>query len=151
MRNNSRRVGPRQFPKSQSDQRTPPRHPPSAEKPVERLPRTHYLRQWRKYRGLTLEEAAECAGTTAGNLSNIERGRYGWSLNLLDSLSRVYQCFPEDLTMINPDNGNHISMWGMWHSASADQQQVITQITAGYLRRPGLIRDLNGTHNGKEE
>src|SRR5262245_58290340 len=41
--------------------------------------RRHYIREWRKFRGLTLEQVAQRAGMSAGNLSQLERGAQGYS------------------------------------------------------------------------
>lgn len=44
-----------------------------------RTRRPTFFKEWRKKRGMTLEQAAEEAGMTAGNLSAMERGAQGYT------------------------------------------------------------------------
>ena len=63
----------------------------------EPLRRRTFLKDWRKHRNLTLEVAAERAGMTAGNLSQLERGTQGYSQTGLEALAEVYDCDPGQL------------------------------------------------------
>jgi transcriptional regulator with XRE-family HTH domain len=51
----------------------------------------HFLRQWRKFRGYTLEQAAERVGMTHQNLGKIERGKVPYNEMLLDLLADIYR------------------------------------------------------------
>ncbi|HPN15362.1 MAG TPA: helix-turn-helix transcriptional regulator [bacterium] len=48
------------------------------------------LAGYRQEAGLTLREAAEKAGVTFANLSNIERGRYSVGLDVLTRIAIIY-------------------------------------------------------------
>ena len=48
------------------------------------------LAGYRQDAGLTLREAAEKAGVTFANLSNIERGRYSVGLDVLTRIAIIY-------------------------------------------------------------
>src|SRR5262245_15645125 len=48
--------------------------------------RRHYIREWRKFRGLTLEQVAQRAGMSVGNISQLERGAQGYSA---EGLARI--------------------------------------------------------------
>ena len=48
------------------------------------------LAGYRQEAGLTLREAAEKAGVTFANLSNIERGRYSAGVDILTKIAAVY-------------------------------------------------------------
>jgi transcriptional regulator with XRE-family HTH domain len=62
----------------------------------------HFLRQWRKFRGYTLEQAAERVGMSHQNLGKIERGRVPYNEPLLDILADVYRTDKGSLIMRDP-------------------------------------------------
>lgn len=88
--------------------------------------RRTFFRQWRKYRGLTLEAAAALAGMTAGNLSAMERGTQGYTQAGLEALAEAYQCDPGELLNVDPTQGE--SLWSLWESAKPGDRQKITDI-----------------------
>jgi len=61
-----------------------------------------YIREWRKHRGLSLEELASRVETTAATLSRIERGQQPYSQPLLEALAQTLNCRPADLIMRPP-------------------------------------------------
>lgn len=77
-------------------------------------PARQFFKPWRKYRKMTLEEAAEAAGMTAGNISAMERGAQGYTQNGLESLARAYDCLPGQLLMVDPLNSD---IWTIWELA----------------------------------
>jgi transcriptional regulator with XRE-family HTH domain len=89
----------------------------------------HFFRQWRKARGLTLEQAAdrierasEARGEagwpgrpismTHATLSRIERGRLPYSQGLLELLAEVYRIDRASLIMRDPSEAEGI--WSIW-------------------------------------
>jgi transcriptional regulator with XRE-family HTH domain len=66
----------------------------------------HYLREWRDYRGLTLERLAERIGLTHGTLSKIERGKTAYTQPVLEALAEALQTTPADLIMRDPSKPN---------------------------------------------
>lgn len=69
----------------------------------ENVPDT-YLRQWRHYSRLTLEEAAYRAGLSHSQLSRIERGQSNYTRSTLEALADAYGCSPSDLIGQDPSN-----------------------------------------------
>jgi transcriptional regulator with XRE-family HTH domain len=65
----------------------------------------HYLREWRQYRGLKLEELARKLNTTKGVLSRYETGDRGLSMGMQFALGRALDIWP-GLLLINPYNGD---------------------------------------------
>jgi transcriptional regulator with XRE-family HTH domain len=61
-----------------------------------------FLREWRKFKKLSQEEAADRIGTTQGNLSKIERRDLPYNQDFLEKAALAYGCDPEDLISINP-------------------------------------------------
>lgn len=50
---------------------------------------SHIIRRVRKSKGMTLEEVALAAKTTASNLSRIELGRHAYSPEMLDNIAEA--------------------------------------------------------------
>jgi transcriptional regulator with XRE-family HTH domain len=73
--------------------------------PVRRLKSTRrrtFLKEWREYRSLTQEQAAERIGVTQATLSRVERGVTPYDQDLLERIAFAYLCEPADLLMRNP-------------------------------------------------
>ncbi len=74
-----------------------------------------YIREWRKYRKLTLEELAEQIGMSPGNLSNIERGVTPYNRDHLQALADTLDCTIVDLLSRDPDETDPFgSLWKSW-------------------------------------
>jgi transcriptional regulator with XRE-family HTH domain len=61
-----------------------------------------FLRQWRKHRALSQEEAADRIGVKQGTLSKVERGELPYNQDFLERVALAYGCEPEDLLSVNP-------------------------------------------------
>lgn len=69
-----------------------------------------FFKQWRKYRGLTLEQVAgrllalddPQVPTTPASLSRIETGKQGFTERSLEALANVYDCESADLIRVDP-------------------------------------------------
>lgn len=64
--------------------------------------RKTFFREWRKFRGFTLEKLAERIGVTAGAISQLERGDISYTQPMLEALADALNCEPADLLMRNP-------------------------------------------------
>lgn len=62
----------------------------------------HFLREWRKYRGFSLEVAASAIGITHATLSRIERGKLPYNQIQLEGLAHLYQCTTAELLSRDP-------------------------------------------------
>jgi transcriptional regulator with XRE-family HTH domain len=96
------------------------------------VPRPTFIRQWRKYRGLTLEQCSERSGMSKGNLSNIETGKTGYNQATLEALAEALQCDPVDLLIRNPADPEGI--WTLWERAQPGQRKQLVGIIEGFLR-----------------
>lgn len=69
-----------------------------------------FLKQWRKYRQLTLEQVAERLAflddpgvpTTAASISRLEAGKQGYTERSLEALASIYECEASDLIGMDP-------------------------------------------------
>lgn len=65
--------------------------------------RRHYVREWRKFRGLTQEQLAERTPFTAGAISQLETGRTRYTQEMLEALAFALDCRPGDLLNRDPN------------------------------------------------
>jgi len=95
----------------------------------------HFIRQWRNYRRLTLEQLAERVGVTHGALSQLERGLVNYTQPMLESLAFALQCEPADLIMRDPES----ETWTIFDSVrdlpEVDQRRIAAVIDA--MRKTG--------------
>lgn len=61
-----------------------------------------YLREWRKFRELTQERAADRVDVDRTTLGKIERGILPYNQDFLERLAHAYGCEPHELLSINP-------------------------------------------------
>lgn len=74
---------------------------PPVKKPKPKLGNT-YLREWRDYRNLSQEAAADRIGISRANLSKIENGLIPYSQPILEAAADAYNCEVADLLNMNP-------------------------------------------------
>lgn len=63
----------------------------------------HFIREWRKHRGLTLEALAEKVGLTHGSISQLERGEINYTQPTLEAIASALGCNAGELIMAPPD------------------------------------------------
>jgi transcriptional regulator with XRE-family HTH domain len=64
--------------------------------------RRHFVREWRKFRGLTQEKLAEKLDTTKANISRIENLHQGYTQDFLEACAEVLKVEPAALLTQNP-------------------------------------------------
>jgi transcriptional regulator with XRE-family HTH domain len=62
----------------------------------------HFVREWRKFRGLTQEKLAERLETTKANISRIENLHQGYTQDFLEACADVLKTEPAMLLTRNP-------------------------------------------------
>jgi len=72
----------------------------------------HFIREWREYRGLTLQRLADRLDVTKGALSNVETGKSGYTEPMLKALAYALLCEPADLIIRNPLQED--ALWSIW-------------------------------------
>ena len=103
----------------------------------------HYLREWRKASGLTLEQAADriervaevradagpCArpiGMTHATLSRIERGKLPYNQVLLELLAHVYRTDRASLIMRDPSDPD--GLWSIWEQLKPRERAQAVEV-----------------------
>jgi transcriptional regulator with XRE-family HTH domain len=85
-----------------------------------------YIREWRLYRGLTLERLADRLGITHASLSRIERGLQPYKQPLLERLAEELQTDTASLLMRDPSDPEGI--WSIWDQAKPGQRAQIVRL-----------------------
>jgi transcriptional regulator with XRE-family HTH domain len=90
-----------------------------------------FLRQWRKYRGLTQEQVAEYMGWSVSNVSQLERGEQGYSDEGLAKLAELLRCTPGQILEVDPTDDNAI--WSLWERAQPGQRSALLEVAKGMV------------------
>ena len=85
-----------------------------------------FIREWRKYRGLTLEKVADRLDMTPGHISMLERGQRGYTQETLEAVASALQTDVASLLMRDPTDGD--GMWSIWDQAKPGQRRQIVEI-----------------------
>lgn len=62
----------------------------------------HFLKEWRKFREMTLEQAEEASGLSHSVITRLENDRRDYSAHHLIALAKAYRCSEPDLLGRNP-------------------------------------------------
>ena len=89
----------------------------------------HYIKEWRKYRGLTQEQLAERIGIARSYLTKIERGTRRYDQPFLEAAADALRCDPGDIITRDPSEPDGI--WSIWDTLSpVERQQAVAVIRA---------------------
>lgn len=89
--------------------------------------RKTFIREWRKFRGYTLEELAEKIGVTPTAISNIETLRSGYTQGMLETLAQALECEPWELICRDPSEST-AEIDPLWQQANARQKRQIVDM-----------------------
>lgn len=111
--------------------------PPPAEPEVEPWKHPHqtaghYLKDWRSYRGLTLQELAERTGCTHANLSRLERGLIPYTQRTWEKIAAALGTDPASLILCAPGT-SRVSQ--ILEELDPSDQAHVLQIAETFLRR----------------
>jgi transcriptional regulator with XRE-family HTH domain len=98
------------------------------------MSKRHFIREWRKHRGLTQEQLAERIGITKSYLSKIEGGKKRYDQPFLEAAAVALRCDPADLIIRDPVDPEGI--WSIWDQLQPTQRQQVVEI-ARTLKRTG--------------
>jgi len=89
----------------------------------------HFIKEWRKHRGLTQEQLAERIGIARSYLTKIERGDRRYDQPFLEAAGDALRCEPADLIMRDPTAAE--SIWSIWEQLSpTERTQAVAVIRA---------------------
>jgi transcriptional regulator with XRE-family HTH domain len=72
----------------------------------------HYVKEWRKYRGLSQDAFADRVGMSKATLSRIENGIIPYGQGFLETCAEILECTTGDLTERSPlEKETILSIW----------------------------------------
>lgn len=95
----------------------------------------HFLRQWRKFRGYTLEQAAERVGMSHQNLGKIERGQVPYNETLLTILADIYRTDRGSLIMRDPTRPD--PLWSIYDQLAPPERVRLVERVEEELKKTG--------------
>jgi transcriptional regulator with XRE-family HTH domain len=100
--------------------------------------RPTYIRVWRQYRGLTLEQTADRVGTSVGgfthaSLSRIERGLQPYSQPVLEALADALGTDAASLLTRDPNEAE--GLWTLWDQARPGERKLIVDLAKTIIKR----------------
>jgi len=97
--------------------------------------RRTFIRQWRKYRNLTLAQVAERIEVTPGALSQLERGDVAYTQPMLEALADALRCEPSDL--ITRDPHSQLDLQIVWDSIPSEDKERAIYVLQAFAKRDG--------------
>ena len=94
----------------------------------------HFIREWRKHRGLSQEHLAERIGMNRAYLSKIESGKRRYDQPFLEAAADVLRCEPADLIVRDPSDPDGI--WSIWDQLKPVERSQVVEI-AKTIKRTG--------------
>lgn len=94
--------------------------------------RKTFIRQWREFRGLTLEQLGERLEMTSSYLSMLERAQRGYTQETLEAIANALQTDVASLLMRNPTDPDQI--WSVWDQAKPGQRRQIVEIAKTLIK-----------------
>ena len=88
--------------------------------------RRTYIREWRKFRQLTLEQLSSRLGMSPSALSMLERAQRGYTQETLEALAEALMTDVASLLIRDPTQDEAI--WSIWDNASPAERQQITNV-----------------------
>jgi transcriptional regulator with XRE-family HTH domain len=80
----------------------------------------HYIREWRRHRGMTQDELAIAIQVDRTYLNKIERGKRRYIPSVLEAMAIALNCAPGDLISRSPDHSSEIE--SLYLSLSAEER-----------------------------
>lgn len=91
-----------------------------------------FLKAWRKHRGYTQERLAEMVGSSAGYISDMEKGKRRYNQDLLEALAEALRCEPADLIMRDPTVGE--SVWSIWDQIPETERDQALRVLSSFRK-----------------
>lgn len=107
--------------------------------------RPHYIKAWRKFRGLTQAAVANEIGEKPSSLSQLENGKQGYTQWKLETLARIYDTTPVALLSVDPFSEDQREVDAIWQELSSDgKTEAIEHLRVVHRRdRPSRAKDIN--------
>lgn len=96
----------------------------------------HYFREWREYRGLSRERAADRLGWSIAKIGRLEAGTTPYNEDDLYNAADAYQCTPSDLISVNPlMEGEVIDLLGLIRDADEPSRHLAADVLRRIIQK----------------
>ena len=93
----------------------------------------HYIREWRKHRGMTQAELADAIALHRSHLNKIERGRRYHARPVLEAIAAKLHCEPDELIRRHPSHSSELET--LYRSLSAEERsRAIALLKREFMR-----------------
>lgn len=106
--------------------RTPAVNPPKGSK------KQSFLKEWRLFRDMTIEQLSEKAHLSVGSISAVERNLQGLSDESRERLAKALRITPGMLLEVNPDDDT--ALWGLITAATPDERDQIAKVARALVK-----------------
>lgn len=100
--------------------------------PKKRQFKPTFIREWRQFRQLTLEQLAARLEMTASHLSMLERGQRGYTQDTLEAIADALRTDVASLLMRDPSDPDAI--WSIWDRAKPGERRQIVEVAKALIR-----------------
>lgn len=90
-----------------------------------------FVREWRKFRRMTLDDLSTAACIDKGNLSKMERGLLQYNQETLERLAAALKT--DTASLIERDPTDNPPIWTMWDKADREQRRQIEGVVAALI------------------
>lgn len=87
-----------------------------------------FIKEWREYRAVRQQDAADAIDVSRSLLSKIEKSKSPYSQAYLEGLAALYRCTPADLLVRDPRQAE--DLWTIWTRVQNSPEQVQKRIKA---------------------
>lgn len=85
----------------------------------------NYVKEWRIFREMTVDELSEATEMSTGNISALENRRQGYSAEGLEKLAKALKTTPASLLGVNPLADGLDSFWLLWERTTPSDQETL--------------------------
>lgn len=93
---------------------------------------SHFIREWRKHRGLTIERLCDRIGYSQPHISKLENGKIPYNQELLEAVADALNCTPADLLMRDPSSSEKI--WSIWGALEPTEREQLLKIAETFRK-----------------
>lgn len=106
--------------------------------------KSYFLKEWRVFRGLKQDQAAERMGISRNYLSELERGVKRFHEDTLHAMANAYDCEVWELLGRDPSGSDAQKRWtSIFDRIPADRRGIALNV-AEDLAEPGLVTKKSG-------
>lgn len=93
----------------------------------------HFIRSWRRHRGLTQEQLSERIGYDRSYLSKIEHFKKRYDELFLEAVAEALNCTAADLIMRDPSQPN--SIWSIWDQIPPQEREHAAKVLETFAQK----------------